>query len=469
MSPAFSRAVVGVIAFVAVVGGITWVVQGLPKRGGNAEPVTVAPPPGNPTREIVHYSRKDPVRGATLAVWEREERNDPKTGGMTQAFSNYVLEYERNKEGACYFAFRNVSGAPAEMGVERADCDCSHAEICLLPKAQWDAVDAQLTETPWAIPVLDPAPEWREFSKGDHDGFKVPADGQGLLKIGWKGRKSPGEPLKIHLLFYSQPEGSNRDRQIDHIFVPVVMAAPLQFEPLKQSVGYIGPGESRTAEFYCWSPTRDARELEVSFQPEKADPLMQVQAWKMSPAECQTLQEKMRVEGKKETEAPTLRQRVKAGYRVEVTLHEKSGNQQMDLGHFSRAIPVFLDALPVDFSTPVITGVVKGDVDVGGVEDQGKVQLKTFSAAERATVTVPVYADRKAVLTLANHYPAILKVGLRRNEKASTPQRARWDLTVTVPALGWLGGALPEQSAVTLRIAGTPRQIRIPVTGTATR
>jgi hypothetical protein len=468
MSPVFSRAVVGVVAFVAVVGGITWVVQGLPKGGPKAENVTV-PPPVNATREIVHYSRKDPLRAFTMAVWEREARNDPKTGGVTQAFSNYVLEYERNKDGACYFAFRNVSGAAAEMGVERADCDCSHAEICLLPRAQWDAVDAQLTETPWAIPVLDPEPQWRLFSKGDHDGFKVPVDGQGLLKIGWKGRKSPGEPLKIHLQFYSQPEGSSRDRQIDHIFVPVVMAAPLQFEPLKQSVGYIGPGESRTAEFYCWSPTRDDRDLDVSFQPEKADPLMQVQARKLSLAECQALQEKMRVAGKKDTEPPTLRHRVKAGYHVEVTLHEKSGKLQMDLGHFSRAIPVFLDALPVDFSTPAITGVVNGDVDVGGVEDQGKVQLKTFSAAERATVTVPVYADRKTVLTLADHYPAILKVSLKLNEKASTPRRARWDLTVTVPALGWLGGALPEQSAVTLRITDTSRQIRIPVTGTATR
>ena len=82
---------------------------------------------------------------------------------------------------------------------------------------------------------------------------------------------------------------------------------------------------------------------------------------------------------------------------------------------------------------------------------------------------MPVYADRKTVLTLADHYPAILKVALKLNAKASTPQRAAWDLNVTVPAVSWPGGALPEQSAVTLRIAGTTRQIRIPVTGTATR
>ena len=65
----------------------------------------------------------------------------------------------------------------------------------------------------------------------------------------------------------------------------------------------------------------------------------------------------MRVQGKKDKETPTLRHRVKAGYRVEVTVYEKNDNQQMDLGHFTRTIPVFLDVgLPADFPTPVVTG-----------------------------------------------------------------------------------------------------------------
>lgn len=468
MSPVFLRAAFGVVAFVAVVGGITWVVQGLPK-GGKTETVAPAPPAPSGVGEIVHYSRcQDLVHRITWAVWERVERSGPKLGHADLMDSDYPLEYERGVEGACYFTFRNVSGAPAEMGFARSDCDCSHAEMCLLPKPQWDKVDAQLNQTPWAVPILDLEPTWCVFSKDDHDGFKVPADGHGLLKIGWKGRKSPGESLKIHLELYSQPEGNSRSRQIDHIVVPVMTAAPVRFEPIRQSVGYIGPGESATAEFYCWSATRD--DPDISFQPEKADPLLHVEARRLTPAECKALQEKLRVQGKKETDEAPLRHRVKAGFLVKATFYEHKGEHQMDLGHFSRTMPVFVDALPMDGPTPVITGVVKGDVDVGGVEDQGKVQLKTFSAAERATVTVPVYANPKTVLTLAGRYPEILIVGLKRNEKQSTPHRSRWDLTVTVPALSWLGGTLPEQSAVMLSIAGTPpRQIRIPVTGTATR
>ena len=104
------------------------------------------------------------------------------------------------------------------------------------------------------------------------------------------------------------------------------------------------------------------------------------------------------------------------------------------------------------------------------LEDQGKVQFKTFPAAEDRTVVLPLYARPNLQLEKVSQYPEkVLNVNLRRNEKKSTPTRTAWDLEVTVPAGRWTG-PLPPDAAVVLRIVGEPpRLVRIPVTGIATR
>src|SRR5260370_16379630 len=78
------------------------------------------------------------------------------------------------------------------------------------------------------------------------------------------------------------------------ILARVARAPPLRFEPLKPSIGYLNPGETRSAEFFCWSPTRD--NPDVSFQPREPDPLFQVESHALSADECKRLEENMHEE-----------------------------------------------------------------------------------------------------------------------------------------------------------------------------
>ncbi len=69
-------------------------------------------------------------------------------------------------------------------------------------------------------------------------------------------------------------------------------------------------------------------------------------------------------------------------------------------------------------------------------------------------------------MTLAEHFPGF-RVKLEENAKDATSLERCWDLTVEVPRDSQ-AGPLPDNAAVILRTqSAKPRQIRIPVVGTA--
>jgi hypothetical protein len=447
-----SRVVLPVAAFVLLVAGTTWVAQFLPSWRSES----VNPAPAGPKAiagDVLRFSRPETQFGPIRAVWEFDDKGED---------TGYVLENEEKVDGHYDIPFRNVLGAPAELDFLATACDCSHAEVCILPHAQWQEIDAALTKKPWARITFANEPKWRIINRDNYASFKIPADGEGLLRIAWHGRKPPGEHLKINLRFGCRPEGDAQIRQIQEILVPVVMVPHVLFDPREQSIGVLGPGESKVAEFHFWSANQD--ELNVRFQPREDDPLFQFDTHKLNEAERRALQEKL-------NPPKESRHHVRAAYRVRVAVHERQGDKLMEQGPFARYVPVILDELPLEASaTPQVTGTVRGEVEVGGVKDRGKIQLETFRSADDKVVTVTLHADPKAVIELVDPpVPACLKVVLKRNAKGSTAQRAQWELKLTVPAGQWTG-PMPENASVYLRVLGTPpRMVRIPVTGNGTR
>jgi hypothetical protein len=470
MCSLLSRNVLLYLAVVAVVlaaGGLAWFVQQAPRVRSQ--------PSDTPPDKVLRFRAKDPVSGGIHAVWEWDyERPD----GGSRKNSGYVLETERGVQGYYHFAFCNVLDSPAEMGLFASACDCSEAAVCVLPPSQWDAIDAVLAKTPWVTPTFDPEPVWHTISMTNPESVKVPAHACGLLRIGWKGRKEYDEPLNIHMSLYCQPDGNNRAREYYALTVPVRIAPPLRFDPKVAKVA-LRASDTQTIEFYCWSPTRE--NPDVSFQSPEPDPLFQVDSRRLSPTECKELETTLRYpesSGQRDPSIP-LKYRVRSAYCIKVTLSANKDGRHRDLGHSSRALPVLLDQLQVDFPTPKIATVVAGDIEVGGPKDQGRILLGDFPAAADRTVVVPISTADTANLEVVSHHPALLQVKLTRAGKAPAPARAQWDLKVTVPALTWRSGALPENSEVVLRVAGTPasgkrpatptRLMRIPVVGTATR
>jgi hypothetical protein len=446
--PAAFRYIALVVLVLGIIGLLTWVTQSLP----NTKVPNVIPDgqKGDNVKPVLFFTRvPGPFGDVLTAVWDK----DPA----------YILETERNVEGHYYFPFRNVLGAEAEMEMESADCDCTQADIGLLPAPEWAKVEKAWLEKPWVKPFTD-EPTWIKLKKNEHTGIKVPADAHGLLRITWKGRKGIGETLKLTLRFWSQPLGVE-GRQFTTVHVPVRMAPAVMYDPPAVTVGVIGPGQSVTAEFYLWSASRDT--IDASLQVDSGpSPLINITTRTLSKEECAALQKHIEVKSKGQ-----LLTRARCGLHVTVNLFEQKDGRQMDLGPFVRKLQIMLDQVPVEITPLSVMGTVKGEVTVGGETDQGRVQFNQFSAASPKTVVVPLFADPAVKLEVDPKliFPRYLQVDLKRNVKSSTPQRTQWDLRTTVPAAA-LSGPFPENSAIVLRIAGTPpRLVRIPVVGNGTR
>ena len=444
---AIAKVALPVLLFVAIIAGVAWMTQYMPNWRGT--PVEPPIDKGRKTRgEITEAIKFTRVR----AVWEFDERGED---------TGYVREYERGVEGRYYFPFQNVLDEPAELGLLGVSCDCTYMDVAVLPAAEFQRVESELREKPWADVKFEPEPPWQKVTR-DSAGAKVPAKGVGLVRISWKGRKDSGEQLRIGLRVFSQAEGTGTAaRRFETIDVAVVMANPVRSEPERQSVGVLGPGDVGKAEFHLWSPTRDREALDLAVKPRADQPLHKYELRPLDDAECKALQERLQKEKKVFT-------KVRAGYHLTATVHESKGGQQLDQGPFQFPPPLTLDELPIEFPTALVSGTVKGDVLIGNFEAGGKVVLKSFPSREGTRKVVPVYAPAKYALEVAEQHPSALQVKLVKNAKESAGDKMRWDLEIVVPPNG-IAGPLPEHSAIILRSsANPPRLIRIPVLGNAT-
>lgn len=438
-----SRYVLPVVLFVGIIGGIAWLTQYMPSwRTPDTSPGSAVKKDTSPAQDVLKFTR-------TRAVWDFDEQGQD---------TGYVREYERGVEGHYDFPFRNVLGKPAEIGLLAVSCDCTSAEVAFLPKDEWERVVAELSKRPWADVEFTSAPDWHKVTKDENEGLPVPADAHGLVRVTWKGRKETGERLRTQLRFWSQPAGDLSGRQFETIEVPVVMADAVMADPPRQSVGVLGPGDAGRAEIYLWSATRGPDELRLAVQNDPDDPLFHFEGRPLTEKERDALQGRL-LEKK-------IYSKVRAGYVVSATVHEQKAGKQLDQGPFHHAVPLLLDEIPLE-APPKVTGTVRGDVEVGAQEEQGKINLKSFSAREGLRRTIPLYARAGAKLEAHGQHPAALEYRLTRAEGGAPAGRERWNLELSIPPFAW-SGPLPENAAVILRVGGEqPRLVRIPVVGNA--
>src|SRR5262249_6505096 len=151
-------------------------------------------------------------------------------------------------------------------------------------------------------------------------------------------------------------------------------------KPETVSVGMLAPKESGRADFIIWSTTRE--DLNVSI-PEKAktNPLFVYELRRVT---------------KEELARQPPQAYVLAGYQLTITVHEQAGGKQLDQGAFYHHVPLLLDGEPLYGVAPIVRGSVQGDIEIGVGQDQGKVNLKSFSAKEGTKLTLPFWTDAKA-------------------------------------------------------------------------
>jgi hypothetical protein len=433
--------------FVLAIGAIAWMTQYMPNwRAQTAPAISVKKHAEGEAKPVIQFVR-------TQAEWEKRTKEN-------ESQPPYVREFEKGDKGHYDFPFRVVGDQPAEIGVAEWNCDCSQAQVGTLPKEAWDKFVKDQQDAPEVETKLAKEPVWEELPR-DTDkkkGASLPAGAHGLLRITWDGRKGTGTRLRLLLKIWSQPAGQLDQRRIDIVDVPIVMAPPIMYIPDKAHVGALGSRESGSVEFDVWSATRTLELLKL--HDPTPDPLFVVTARDLTPAEMQELQQKF----------PPLKisSRVKAAQRVTVTVHEQKDGKQFDQGPFARTLPVFFgETLYPDGRGPTVQGRIRGDVEVGGGDEQGKVVLKTFASRDGVVRKVPLSTEVMVPLVVESSYPPALKVKLERSEKESTKSRARWWMTLDIPP-GAVTGTLPENSAVVLQLQTTPpRLLRIPIVGSA--
>jgi hypothetical protein len=345
-------------------------------------------------------------------------------------------------------------------------CDCVSIEAALLPSAEWMKIDKALTAAPGAPAPYSTEPAWQKLAvrvstrgtPSADEVLHVPAAGEGVVRVHWNGRKDPGRQLNLTPKFWSQPQGQPELRYDKlALTVPVKMVQVIQVFPAKAIIGSLAKGGHARADFYIWSVTRDDLNLKVLDEP--PSPLFDVQTRRLTPADFPTILSKLADENQ---EKP----RIRAAFHVTVLVYEAKGGAEMDLGPFLHKLQLLVDEVPND-ATLQVYGIVRGDVEVGGSEDQGKIKLKPFSVKQGTREVLPLWTDAKVALEPQQAPPGV-EVKLTKVAKESTSLRTKWRLEVVIPPETIAAGTFGDDYAVILRISGNPpRLVRIPLVGHA--
>jgi hypothetical protein len=439
-----SRLLVPMILFVAVVGGIAWIVQYVPnwRKKTDVKPLPAVEKPALLFTE-------------TMATWEPEDEKKPYD-------ERYAKEYERGAEGRYDYPFDNTLSEPAEVGLLETSCDCTSVlAAALSPEqvAEWEKVQK---ERPKGIPdEITEKFSWKTLERGQKNGLVVPAGAKGLVRVSWKGRKNEGQQLRLSVALWMQPEGRMRERNFVRLETPTLIVAPLRFSQSRLNLGVVEPGTSHKGEVDCWSSTRPHVELTLN----NKDPLLDWRVRPLSEPECRILEKKLRHDG--------VNTHVQCAFHISVTLHEDKDGKRFDQGPFERQAPVVMDGQLLGAAAPLVYGSVHGEVQVGSGNDLGKVNLSSFSARDGISRQVLVWAKKGTRLALDKERtnPPFLRAQLEENPSSSTANKSCWLLKVEILP-GCPAGPLPGDSAVLLRRtdgaqAAPARYIRIPVTGTA--
>src|SRR5262245_20342911 len=348
------RYIIAVVLFVVLVGGLAYVAQNLRKR------TNVPVPPGRGGaalgKDILKFPEdlREPnpeVVNLFHALWDHP---DPKNRG-------YAQELEKGKNGHYDFVFLNTADTDADVGLEESSCDCSSLEITAVPSAVVADSRAAQPDQATLSRLLAKHAAWVKLDvKNKAKAATIPANGAGVVRVSWHARKNENESLNLLITLWAQAQGA-KGKSYPMLHVPTLVVAPIIFERPSRRLGELFAGGT-PAEFDCWSATRDDPKLTLAPQ---TDPLF---VWTLTPL---NEQERKELEERLKSIRNT---RVRAAFRVAVTVYEEKDGRQIDQGSFNRFPPLLLDGEPLDPPGTRIEGMVTGDVEIRGEADGGAVE-----------------------------------------------------------------------------------------------
>lgn len=382
-------------------------------------------------------------------------------------------------KGTRDFWFENANVVPLELSLQQMSCKCSKVEMLLFKREeekvfeQWQKQRELLALTGSAgfLPTLTTtvatdtmvagfvgAPErWQSLMWKEKQAtyVSVPAQTQGLVRLTWEGKEPRPQRLKATLDIGEPTQSNTLTRAV--LEVPVQFVDVLRVDHPVMDVDEMLPGTQRRAMFPCFSSTRAA--LTLTAHEKSGDPCVQCSVRPMLPIEREILQQQR----SRESPLPIL-----GAYVIEVSLSERVGEKQLDLGPFQREIILSADDT-AETHTLTVKGVVMGEIRLLGEQQKHRIDFSVFDAREGRTVELTLEADRPTIkLARDSQYPPYLGVELEESKGSSPTGGRQWQLKVTVPK-DKAFGRLPPDSVVILKTEDSPpRRFRIPVAGHGT-
>jgi hypothetical protein len=376
------------------------------------------------------------------------------------------------------FWFENVNPVPLEVALLKMSCKCSKVELLVFKKdeekvfEQWQNQSELLAvtgnggllptlvatvATDLAVRGFVGAPErWQSLMyEGRAPKFlPVPAQSQGLVRLTWEGKEPRPQLLTAKL--ETRVPGQPNSEWYNDLEMPVQFVDMMHVDRPTIDVDELLPGTQKSALFPCFSPTRAA--VNLTAREKSGDACVQCSVLPLTSQQREILQ----LQRAGEKALPIL-----GGYVVVVTVSERAGDKQLDLGPFQREIVLSSDD-SAETHTLTVKGVVMGEIRLLGEQQKHRVDLSLFDSQKGTTVNLILETDRPTIkLEPDSHYPDYLEVDLK--ETGSSPAGGRqWKLTVTVPR-DKAFGRLPPESVVVLKTQDAPpRRFRIPVAGHGT-
>jgi hypothetical protein len=464
---AFTQFVLPLIIIALVVGGVQFArhyTSG--KRPTRA--VTTADPAASPGQTPM-------VEAITFA--ERVRQADPED-------PSYAGEYEHRDNGFALFLFANATQAPVNVGVARKSCTCTDIQIGTSTPAEgadWLCLaggdSARALVAPLGLDVLGPAALARlatrfQMTKIDPNDVampvKVPAPAGGpvfgAVRFGFNARDAGAKRLSSIITSHAEGAVGRSETPLEMpVNVVPALRTPLQVHQL----GDIVPGSTLKRTFLLWSSTRPTLDLKI-FPVQTVEGCVEFGPPRpLSELERKALQHELNTGPNGEKKPETTR--VRSAVEIPLTVHERKGDQSLDLGPLTVRYKVELPDKSQDHVVLAAQGVVRGEVRVVEAGDRDQIDLKGFSARLGARTAVTLQGTRPDVkLAFEGVQPdsSARYVTAKLEEQSPANGRPRWKLTVEVPPNA-AAGPLPAQTAVSLKIGDGPRRVRIPVLGTA--
>jgi hypothetical protein len=256
-----------------------------------------------------------------------------------------------------------------------------------------------------------------------------------------------------------------------HLEVGVRIARPIEVKE-EVSVGSFNIRDLETERktwVFCWSATRPSYTVKMDpihgQRAAESDPVEVGQPIPLSAAELRDLEQSEKTP-----------ERILSGYRIPVTLRAKAKDDTpIEWGQFHRYINLSSDDEGIEPVQVKVTGVVHGDVMVGGDKDSGVINLGPFSRSRGAHGEIVLQTDVQGLeLKLdLSRVPEYLKARLGEPETSPSGHRV-WVLEVeALPDKA--RGEFPRTDDPAYRDSAIyvtteeklPRSIRVPVIGAA--